>query len=185
MPCFPDVSRILLSCWTTGNHVFERSKCNLRQHPYKLQHTFYKAGTNLVSWSCYYHVGQPEIRCLVESSLMFVWFYFLLWQPETDRVTIMSDNQKLRVWWNQVHKYSLMFVWFYFLLWRPELIVLLVVLTGQQESSCLGKASAISSSICTNYRTCSAVHLSRSLCFDFNYLLSVTAGGPRSPRRHM
>ena len=29
------------------------------------------------------------------------------------------------------------------------------------------------------------IHLSRSLFFNFNYLVSVTAGGPRSPRGHM
>ena len=29
------------------------------------------------------------------------------------------------------------------------------------------------------------IHLSRSLFFNFNYLVSVTAGGPKSPRGHM
>ena len=29
------------------------------------------------------------------------------------------------------------------------------------------------------------IHLSRSLFFNLNYLVSVTAGGPRSPRGHM
>ena len=29
------------------------------------------------------------------------------------------------------------------------------------------------------------IHLSRSLFLNFNYLLSVTAGGPESPRGHM
>ena len=51
--------------------------------------------------------------------------------------------------------------------------------TNQMHSSDLGKKC------CYFLVSFGSLHLSRRLFLYFNYLVSVTAGGPRSPRGHM